>query len=328
IYQDLNTPRGRDELNFPAEADNQLRDVRFYGLRLRAGDDASCLNLYQPRRPRLIGVPPTLIDRGGFRFVATAEPASNPWQLLTTPQPDGAIPVFGEKNTVEWMLKTHLGGTITVTDERGQPATLRIAGLLQDSVFQSGLVMAEANFLRLYPSHEGYHLLLIETPPERTQAVADLLTRVLARHGVEVLLSADLLSAYLRVENTYLSTFQALGGLGLLLGTLGLAVVLVRSVWERRGELALLRAVGYRHADLRWLVVAENGFLLILGLGIGTTTALISVWPHAPTGHAGTGHWLLLASQLLVVVAVGLAAALAAANQTLRAPLVAALRKD
>jgi len=30
------------------------------------------------------------------------------------------------------------------------------------------------------------------------------------------------LAAFHRVENTYLSTFQALGGLGLLLGTLGL----------------------------------------------------------------------------------------------------------
>jgi len=34
----------------------------------------------------------------------------------------------------------------------------------------------------------------------------------------------------LEVENTYLATFQALGGLGLLLGALGLAVVLLRSV--------------------------------------------------------------------------------------------------
>ena len=50
------------------------------------------------------------------------------------------------------------------------------------------------------------------------------------------------MAAYLAVENTYLATFQALGGLGLLLGALGLAVVLLRSVWERRGELALLRS--------------------------------------------------------------------------------------
>ena len=39
------------------------------------------------------------------------------------------------------------------------------------------------------------------------------------------------------MENTYLSTFQTLGGLGLVLGTFGLAAVLLRNVLERRREL-------------------------------------------------------------------------------------------
>ena len=49
---------------------------------------------------------------------------------------------------------------------------------------------------------------------------------------MEVNKTADKLAAYLSVENTYLTTFQALGGLGLVLGSLGLAVVLLRSIWE------------------------------------------------------------------------------------------------
>ena len=73
--------------------------------------------------------------------------------------------------------------------------------------------------------------------------------------------TADNLAAFHRVENTYLSTFQALGGLGLLLGTLGLGAVLLRNVMERRKELALLRAVGYRPEHLRTMVIAENAFL-------------------------------------------------------------------
>ena len=60
------------------------------------------------------------------------------------------------------------------------------------------------------------------------------------------------LAQFLAVQNTYLSTFQSLGALGLLLGTIGLAVVQLRSVLERRGELALMRAGGFRSrsADL------------------------------------------------------------------------------
>ena len=39
---------------------------------------------------------------------------------------------------------------------------------------------------------------------------------------------------------------------------LGLAIVLMRRVWERRGELALLRALGYRQTALGWLLLAEK----------------------------------------------------------------------
>jgi hypothetical protein len=38
--------------------------------------------------------------------------------------------------------------------------------------------------------------------------------------------------------------FSPLGGLGLISGTFGVAVVMLRNITERRGELALFRAVG------------------------------------------------------------------------------------
>src|SRR5262249_18415379 len=150
---------------------------------------------------------------------------------LNHTQDNGAIPVIGEANTVKWMLKSDLGKDITVTDERGEPVKLRVVALLSDSVFQSGLLMSEANFLKLYPASEGYNFFLIETPPGRADEVKRVLETALGDRGFEVTPSARKLEAYLAVENMYLSTFQALGGLGLFLGTLGLAVVLLRSVW-------------------------------------------------------------------------------------------------
>ena len=51
--------------------------------------------------------------------------------------------------------------------------------------------------------------------------------------GADATGTAERLAQFHRVENTYLSTFQALGGLGLILGTMGLATVLLRNVLER-----------------------------------------------------------------------------------------------
>jgi ABC-type antimicrobial peptide transport system permease subunit len=203
---------------------------------------------------------------------------------------------------------------------------LRIVGLLQHSVFQSGLLMSEENLVRLYPGDAGHTLFLIRTPPEKADAAAALLETALAKQGFEVTSTRDRLQEYLDVENTYLSTFQVLGFLGLLLGAVGLAVVLLRNVWERRSELALLRALGYRRGALGWLVLAEYGFLLGLGLGIGTLAALVAVAPHLAGGSEVP--WLRLLGLLALVLVVGLAAGAAAVAATLRAPLVPALRRE
>ena len=74
------------------------------------------------------------------------------------------------------------------------------------------------------------------------------LRTTLAEDGFDAVDAREQLASYLAVQNTYLSTFQSLGALGLLLGTVGLAVVQLRSVLERRGELALMRAAGFGRA--------------------------------------------------------------------------------
>lgn len=332
IFVDINTEDGRDKLNFSDRVRAALQGVTIYGFRLRAGDDASCLNLYQPRKPRLLGVPHAIVERGGFHFQATEASSEserqNPWLLLEQPAPDDkSVPVFGEANTVMWMLKKSLGGDVEVPDAFGVTRKLRITGTLKDSVFQSELLLSEANFLKLYPDQSGYNYFLIDVPPDRAAEVGKLLQTALSDFGFEVTPTAERLGEYLAVENTYLTTFQALGGLGLLLGALGLAVVLVRNVWERRGELALLRALGYRHRDLGWMIVTENAFLLTLGLGIGTLSALAAVAPHV-FEEGGEIQLLRLLGLLAVVLLVGLSAGAGAVISTLRTPLIPALRRE
>ena len=62
--------------------------------------------------------------------------------------------------------------------------------------------------------------------PGPPAAVARVLENRLADAGLDVVDPAERLRCYQAVENTYLSTFQALGVLGLVLGTLGLGAVL------------------------------------------------------------------------------------------------------
>ncbi len=313
IFWDLNTSAGRDNLNLGA-----IKDAKFYAFRLRPGEDASCLNLYEPRTPRILGASRSFLDLNRFSFAETIAKAPNPWLLLNADPQDGAIPAIADANSITYVLHHQVGD---IFDAGG--VKVKLVAALDDSIFQSELIVSEKNFTRSFPDEQGFRYFLIEGPP----SIAAPLDDVLSDYGFDAVSTPERLAAYHRVENTYLSTFQALGGLGLLLGTLGLGAVLLRNVMERRKELALLRAVGYRPEHLRTMVIAENTYLLIAGTAIGAVSALVAILPAflQRGGHLPNPSLALL---LLAVPLAGMAASLIAVHMVARAPLLETLRAE
>ena len=335
IYRDFNTPSGRAELGFSPDDGKLLDETTTYALRVKPGDDASCLNLYKPRQPRMLGVPGEFIDRGGFVFTASKPnpegERANPW-LLLKPAAGGdvhpRVPVVLDDATAKYSLHLGLGQGLDVTNSRGRTVHLEIVGLLKTSIFQGDVLMSEGALLEHFPETSGYRFFLVESPPgETTDRVQNVLQRTLGDYGFAAETAGKRLAGFLAVQNTYLSTFQSLGGLGLLLGTLGLAAVELRNVLERRRELALLRAAGFRRGMLAWLVMLENGLLLVAGLAAGVVAAAVAVLPHLFGGGASI-PWGSLAGTLALVLAVGVTAGLAAVRAVLRTPLLAALRQE
>jgi putative ABC transport system permease protein len=325
LANDPNSAEGREALNLN---DGQLSSANFSRFRLKPGDDASCLNLYQPRDPRIIAPREDFIQSNRFGFAGslaeTDAEKSNPWLLLKRTFPDGAVPVFGDANSMTYVLHRKLGEDFILQRQSG-PIRLRLVGALSDSIFQSELIMSEENFLKLFPEHEGYRFFLIDTPAPNE--LSSLLEDRLSDFGFDVESTAERLANFHRVENTYLSTFQMLGGLGLLLGTFGLAAVLMRNVLERRRELALLRAVGYNSSHFAGMIIAENALLLFCGLATGTACAVLAI---APVFFERGGRLpnVSLGLLLLAVLISGLIASVVATWTALRSPLLPALRAE
>ncbi len=352
VLFDIGTPDGREELDLkfdPEAADEAVRrdaalidPMEVVSFRVKPGEDASCLNIYRTRVPTLLGVPPRMIERGGFKFVGASR--ENPWTALTeplpnTPGPDGGeiptYPVFGDMNTLQYSLKKGVGDTLGVPDDDHPLYRLQVVGMLDSSVFQGVLLLSEANFLRVAPERAGYQYFLIGKKgderaaftPAEVSRLREILESRLAPFGFDAERVADRLAAFLAVQNTYLSTFQALGGLGLLLGTIGLATVMLRNVLERRSELALMRAVGYRNSRLAMLVLSENALLLLWGLGAGTAAALLAMLPHIRS-IGGEVPWAALGVILGGVAAIGMLSALFAVRTAVRTPIVSTLRGE
>ena len=327
LVTDLNRPARRRDLGFSTEDSADLDGVGFFPLRLLPGEDISCLNLYRPERPRVLGAPAELIERGGFTFQATTEELATPWRLLEGELEPGVVPAIADNNSALWILHLGLGDDILMEDEAGNEVRLRLVGLLARSLFQSEVLISEENFIRLFPSRSGYSVFLADAAPERASEVAGLLESNLEDFGFDVTGTDERIASFLAVESTYMSTFQTLGGLGLILGTFGLGVVLLRNVLERRGELATLRAFGYRRSTLSWMVLSENAALLITGIGIGTLAGLVAAAPYLIAAGSRL-PWASLLATLVVVFAIGMLASVLAVAGTLRVPLLPALKAE
>ena len=333
---DPRDPEGREALNLPPD----LSGFRLQPLRLAGDEDASCLNLYRPSRPRVIGIPSGLAEENRFPFGAhlgdSSEEIENPWRLLWRPrEPGEAIPVIGDQNSMTYVLKWPVGEERSFPIGRGgAEVRLRLVATLWDSLFQGELLMAEDDLLQSLPTPDGYRLFLAEAEelpgdPEALAAIEGeavaLVDEALSDYGVASTPTRVRLDEFHRVENTYLSTFQALGGLGLLLGTFGLGAVLLRNADERRQEWALLAAAGYRRRDFTRLGFWENALLLIAGLAAGSAAALLAILPVLGERDAG-GSLGLLALMLAGVLGFGLAAGALAARVAANRPILESLR--
>jgi ABC-type antimicrobial peptide transport system permease subunit len=282
------TEQGRALLGFRQPADPMWNNVEFLAFRRRAGDDVSCLNITQAINPSITAIPHALVTRGGFRFADSGN-VSNPWELLERRDADGgdAIPMIADDSTAKYILHIGIGDTLDVVDASGAPRRLRLVATLTSNVFQGELLISEANFRELFPADSGFGVLLVRVQPADQDIIRRTLSDELSEYGAGVRTTASVIAGYLEVQNTYLSTFELLGALGLMLGTIGLAVVLVRTVIEREAELALLASIGFKTGARVRLVLAENVFLLLAGLVLGTGCAIIGVLPALHGGARG-----------------------------------------
>ena len=331
IVLDLSSENGRAELGVSSFDDEIFAAAAYARFRVRPGEDTSCLNLYQAKDPRLLAPDAAFVAEGRFGFGRTmadteAEEA-NPWRLLDRVFDDGAVPAIADATSLAYALHLSVGDDFILNPDSDNPIRLRFVAALTDSIFQSELIIGEQHFVRLFPAHEGYRFFLVDAPADQTAEVTAALEDRLADYGFDVTSAPERLAAFHRVENTYLATFQTLGALGLLLGTLGLGTVLVRNVLERRRELALLRAVGYSTGHVSLMVLVENGLLLFGGLGAGTVCALVAIAP-AWIERGGQFPIMSLGGLLLAVALAGVVSSLVATMVAVRSPLLAALRSE
>jgi putative ABC transport system permease protein len=306
ILYDLNSEKGRD---FYRLEEIKKEQVSFIPFRVKEGEDASCLNLNRVSSPQLIGFKPEALDqRKAFSFSTLSDEVNpeNPWLSLHSNLGEDIIPGIADETVIIWGLGKSVGDTLDYMDESGKNFRIKLVAGLANSVFQGNIIIAEEELIARYPSVSGHRLFLVDNPAEEEDSVLSTLSWALQDLGLDISSTADRLAGFNKVENTYLSIFLILGGFGLMLGTIGLGIVVIRNILDRRGELALLRAVGFKRQSIHKLILSEHILLLVIGAICGFITALIAVFPALITPGSAVPYITIIVTLLVILFSGGL----------------------
>ena len=110
------------------------------------------------------------------------------------------------------------------------------------------------------------------------QAVARSMEASFLEHGMDTEVLEDELEAAAAGAKTFFRLFIGFMALGLLVGVAGLGVVSTRAVVERRQQIGVLRAIGYRRRMIQLSFLIESSFISLLGMVIGTTLGIVLGW--------------------------------------------------
>jgi len=252
----------------------------------------------------LNGVDDVYLDTNAFEFALISpgyDSAADVWQaLLQTPglavisadavpsRESFGISVGGPEFRLEdvWLEDEGLDGPIQVqvmvpglktTDGEPLVANLTVIAVLDVVSFNYGVYTSQQTIDQAspVPIPTTTYLFKLSEGVDAGQ-MADDLESAFSVNGMQATSIKDLLRKISQASFTINTLLQGFMSLGLVIGIAALGVISTRAVVERRHEIGILRAIGFRRSSVQAAFLLESSIVALLGILIGTVLALAS----------------------------------------------------
>jgi putative ABC transport system permease protein len=153
--------------------------------------------------------------------------------------------------------------------------TLTIIGVLEQISFNFGVYTSQETLAQTWPVAAvptTYLFKLAEGVDAKE--TADALEAEFLTHGMEAISIEEELDEANRTSFALNSLLQGFMSLGLVVGIAALGVISTRAVVERRHEIGVLRAIGYRRRTVQLSFLLESSLVALIGILIGVVLGL------------------------------------------------------
>jgi putative ABC transport system permease protein len=227
---------------------------------------------------------------------------------------------------------------VEVLDKQtGQRARLTVIGILKDTapLEMLGISASQETLAAAFPGRVGptIHYFALAADADPDEAAAQLESAFL-QNGLDAEPIEQVVDDVVAANLTFNRLIQGFLGLGLLVGVAALGVISARAVVERRQQIGVMRAIGFRREMVQSAFLLESSFVALTAIVVGTILGLVLAWNivddqrRQPSWDNLTLHvpWLNLLIIFVVVYAVAILATLAPAMRASRVRPAEALR--
>jgi putative ABC transport system permease protein len=174
--------------------------------------------------------------------------------------------------------KTFTPVKVAVRDpQTGKRLVLTVIGVLSDSTpqFMAGIWTSQATLAPVFGDRvlPTTHLFALRPGVDATATAKKLESAFLA-HGMQADSLKKLLDEAVSANLTFDRLIEGFMGLGLIVGVAALGVITARAVVERRQQIGVLRAIGFRKRMVQLSFLLESSFIALTSIAVGSGLGL------------------------------------------------------
>ncbi len=158
----------------------------------------------------------------------------------------------------------------------GSSHEVTIIGIIDTKIGSlAGLFANQKTIDAVYPGETitSWYMRLDE--PDQADELANQIESALLESGVQATSISSELQDQQREESGFLYIIEGFMALGLFVGMAAIGVIAFRSVVERRQQIGVLRAIGFRHELVSLSFMIETLFVVVTGVVTGTALGLL-----------------------------------------------------
>ncbi len=263
--------------------------------------------------------------------------AADVWNAVSATNSSSVVWFFGQVNTrgPPTASQTPAAGDLLhlVSSPDGgrtlYKANVTVAGVLNSFLLGTGVMATGQQLSHYFHVGSGQFGLLKVTSGTSPTTVANVMKRDFAALGMGTTVIPVIINDFIQIGNSFLGIFEAFLALGLVVGIAGLGIISIRSVVERRKEIGMLRAIGFRKRMILSTFLLENSYVALLGIFIGTLLGIDLGYAIATSPGSGVTFvipWISLLEIVAFSYGLSILTTIGSSRRAARIPPAEALR--